>query len=82
LGEEIDLRGLNVDEALARLDGFLDHHYQGTTQHVRIIHGHGTGVLREAIRAQLKRSGYVSDFQREEEKQGGNGATLVTLSGE
>ena len=78
--EEIDLRGLNSDEAIARLDAFLDHHYQGPSDHIRIIHGHGTGVLKKTLRDHLKRSGYVRNFRAEDEKQGGDGATLVELS--
>ena len=78
--EEIDLRGLNSDEAIARLDAFLDHHYQGPSDFIRVIHGHGTGALRSALRKHLKLSGYVQSFEAEDEKHGGNGATLVELS--
>ncbi len=78
--EEIDVRGLSGDEAIARLDGFLDHHYGSPATHVRIIHGHGTGALRAAIRAHLKRSGYVRSYRGGEEKEGGDGATVVELA--
>ena len=77
---EIDLRGLNSDEAAGRLDGFLDHHFGGPTTHVRVVHGHGTGALKTAIRAHLKRSGYVRSYRPGDDNEGGDGATVVELS--
>ncbi len=77
---EIDLRGLAVDEALARIDAFLDVHYSGPTGRVRIIHGHGSGALKQAVRDHLKRSGYVKSHRPGDEKEGGDGATVVELA--
>ena len=53
---ELDIRGQTVDESLARIDTFLDHHFGLPTTHVCIIHGHGTGALRDAVREHLGRS--------------------------
>jgi DNA mismatch repair protein MutS2 len=77
--EEIDLRGLGIDEALNRLDAFLDYHYTTSTPRLRIIHGHGTGALRVAVREHLERSGYVRSFRPGDDTEGGDGATIVEL---
>jgi len=79
-GEEIDLRGLDSEESIGRLDAFLDYHYGGSTSHVRIIHGHGTGVLKSTIRGHLKRSGYVRNYRPGDDNEGGDGATVAELS--
>jgi DNA mismatch repair protein MutS2 len=78
--EEIDVRGQSVDECIDRLEAFLDHHYGRPTTHVRIIHGLGTGALREAIREHLARSGYVKSVRPGEAGEGGDGVTVATLS--
>jgi DNA mismatch repair protein MutS2 len=78
--EELDLRGHAIEESLDRLDAFLDHHYGSSTTHVRIVHGHGTGALRTAIRAHLKESGYVRSMRAGDEHEGGDGATVVELA--
>jgi DNA mismatch repair protein MutS2 len=78
--EEVDLRGNTVDEALARIDAFLDVHYSGPASKVKIIHGHGSGALRQAIREHLKRSGYVRNFRPGEDNEGGDGITVVELA--
>jgi DNA mismatch repair protein MutS2 len=78
--EEIDVRGQTVDECIDRLEAFLDHHYGRPTTHVRIIHGLGTGALREAIREHLARSGYVKSTRPGEPNEGGEGVTVVTLA--
>ena len=77
--EEIDLRGATVDEGIQRLEGFLDYHYNTVTTHVRVVHGHGTGALREAIREHLKRSGYVKSVRAGAQNEGGDGVTVVEL---
>jgi DNA mismatch repair protein MutS2 len=78
--EELDVRGQTVDECLDRLDLFLDHHYGRPTTHVRIVHGLGTGALKDAIREHLSRSGYVKSLRPGEANEGGDGATVVTLA--
>ncbi|MBI4822275.1 MAG: endonuclease MutS2 [Deltaproteobacteria bacterium] len=77
---ELDLRGQGIEESLSRLDAFLDTHYRQNATKVRIIHGHGSGALKKAIREHLKRSGYAKDFRAGTEGEGGDGATIVTLS--
>lgn len=77
--EQIDLRGHTVDESIDRLEAFLDYHYGTPTTHVSVIHGHGTGVLRDALREHLKRSGYVKSMRPGEPSEGGDGVTLVAL---
>jgi DNA mismatch repair protein MutS2 len=77
--DEIDLRGQSVDESIDRLETFLDYHYGQPTKRVRIIHGHGTGALREAVREHLHRSGYVKSIRPGEQDEGGDGVTVVSL---
>lgn len=78
--EEIDLRGHTVDESIDRLDAFLDYHYGQPTTKVRIIHGLGTGALRDGLREHLRRSGYVREMRAGERGEGGDGVTVVSLS--
>lgn len=78
--EELDVRGATVDECLDRLDTFLDHHYNTPTTHVRVVHGHGTGALRDAVRSHLRNSGYVRELRPGGHGEGGDGVTVVTLN--
>ncbi len=75
----VDLRGLRVDEALERMDLFLDSAYLNDQRGVYIIHGHGTGALRRAVRGHLPQSRYVDRFRRGEANEGGNGVTIAFL---
>lgn len=77
--QELDLRGVFVDDAIIKLQNFLDDSsYKGLT-HLRIIHGHGTGVLRRSIREYLEDYPLLKKFGPEESSFGGNGATLVEM---
>lgn len=78
--EEIDLRGHTVDESIDRLDAFLDYHYGQPTTVVRIVHGLGTGSLRDGLRDHLRRSGYVRNMRPGERGEGGDGVTVVSLA--
>lgn len=78
--EELDVRGHDINESLDRLDAFLDHHYGTPTTHVRIVHGHGTGALKAALRGHLKASGYVRSMRPGDDHEGGDGATIVELA--
>jgi len=78
--EEIDVRGHSIDESIDRLEAFLDYHYGRPTTQVRVIHGHGTGALREALREHLRRSGYVRSIRPGEKEEGGDGVTVVQLT--
>lgn len=76
---ELDLRGLMVDEALEKVDKYLDDAYLSSLAQVRIIHGKGTGALRSAVRDQLKHHRHVKSFQFASFHEGGDGATVVEL---
>jgi DNA mismatch repair protein MutS2 len=75
-----DLRGLRVDDAVAMATSFLDRALNDGQRSVFLLHGHGTGALREAIRKELTRSAYVARFRAADPDQGGEGVTVVWLS--
>ena len=77
----VDLRGLRADEAIDRLDVFLDYSYLKGIPGVFIIHGHGTGALKRAVRGHLPSSSYVDEFRPGERGEGGDGVTVAFLSG-
>src|SRR4030042_937312 len=76
---EIDLRGRLVDEALDELERHLDAAYLAGTPFLRIIHGKGTGRLREGIRQALRGNPYVRSFEAGTDGEGGGGVTFVRL---
>jgi DNA mismatch repair protein MutS2 len=75
-----DLRGLRIDDGVGMATSFLDRAVGGGQPVVFLLHGHGTGALREAIRKELARSPYVARFRGGEPDQGGDGVTLVWLA--
>ena len=75
----LDLRGERVDEALARVDRFLDDGSMQGRSVVFILHGHGTGALRKAVRQHLRESPYVQEFHSATRSQGGDGVTAVKI---
>lgn len=75
----IDLRGMRVDEALAVMDRDLDQMDRGNIGIVIVIHGHGTGALKQAVRDALKMNIYVRDFRPGDFGEGGDGVTVVKL---
>ncbi len=75
----VDVRGQRVDEALRSLDAELDRHLRAGEESLIVLHGHGTGALKSAVREQLKRSPYVSRLRSGESHEGGDGVTVVTL---
>jgi DNA mismatch repair protein MutS2 len=77
---ELDLRGLRVDEALFRLEEFLDKALRDSLSSIRVVHGRGTGALRQAVREHLSRHPVARSFVPEAPEHGGNGATLVELA--
>jgi DNA mismatch repair protein MutS2 len=77
----IDLRGLKVDEALAKLENDLDRMMRNNIKTAVVIHGHGTGALKHAVRAQLKLSYYVKNSRAGEYGEGGDGVAIVSLKG-
>jgi DNA mismatch repair protein MutS2 len=76
---EIDLRGLPIEDALARVDKFLDDATLESLGRVRLVHGVGSGRLREAVRSLLGRHPHVETFAGAPDHEGGPGATIVTL---
>ena len=76
---EVDLRGLMTDEAVAALESFLDTAMLGKLETVTIIHGKGTGAVRNAVRTYLKRSRYVKAFRPGRYGEGEDGVTVVEL---
>ncbi len=76
---ELDLRGLRADEALSRLEEFLDGAVRDGLRSVRIIHGRGTGALRQVVRDHLARHPLARSFAPEARERGGDGATAVEL---
>jgi DNA mismatch repair protein MutS2 len=76
-GMELDLRGQRADDALAALDRYLDTAYLAGLPWVRIIHGKGTGKLRQAVRDTLRQHPHVKGFEAGAENEGGDGVTIV-----
>src|SRR5688572_8120780 len=76
---ELNVIGNTVDEALTRLEKFLDEATVTDVRELRIVHGHGTGQLRRAIAAALKDHPLVARFEPAPQNQGGGGATIVEL---
>jgi DNA mismatch repair protein MutS2 len=74
---EINLIGLTVDEAIARLDKYLDDAYIAHLPTVRIVHGKGTGALRNAVQAHLKRLNYIKSYRLGEHGEGDAGVTIA-----
>jgi DNA mismatch repair protein MutS2 len=79
---ECDLRGLFPEEALEKTIRFLDGAVRQNRSRVRIIHGHGKGVLRKVVREYLDGSPYADSYQAGEPREGGDGVTVVRLSEE
>jgi DNA mismatch repair protein MutS2 len=75
-----DLRGLRVDDAIAMATSFLDRALGDGRRVVFLLHGHGTGALRDALRKELARSAYVARFSSAQADRGGDGMTVVWLA--
>jgi DNA mismatch repair protein MutS2 len=75
----ISLRGERVDEALTRLDKYLDDAFVARHRHVTVVHGKGTGALRRAVHAFLSHHPHVRAFRLGERGEGESGATVVEL---
>ena len=76
---ECNLIGKTVDEALAVLDKYLDDAYLSHMESVRIVHGKGTGALRNAVQSHLKKLSYVKSYRAGEHGEGDAGVTIVTF---
>ena len=77
----LDLRGKRYEEAMQELDGFIDQALLNNMAQVDIIHGIGTGVIREGVNKYLRRNKHVKSFEYAPRNAGGSGATIVTFKG-
>ncbi|MEX2375538.1 MAG: Smr/MutS family protein, partial [Dehalococcoidia bacterium] len=78
-GEEVDLRGRTIDEALPLVDDFLDHAARAGRARVRIIHGKGTGALRRAVREFMATHPLVKGYESAASPEGGEGVTIALI---
>lgn len=78
-GIEFDMRGERVEEGLPKLERYLDDAYMARLPWVRIIHGKGTGALRDAVRVLLRQHPLVAEFRNGESGEGGDGVTVAKL---
>lgn len=79
-GLELNLRGKLVEDGLEELDRYLERAYSSGLLFVRIVHGKGTGRLREAVRNALKSSPYVASFEEPKDNEGGAGVTVAKMA--
>jgi DNA mismatch repair protein MutS2 len=77
--QEVNVIGQRAEEALENVDQFLDRAVMATASRVRIVHGHGMGVLRKAIWEMLGRHPHVAKFYQAPQQEGGAGATIVEI---
>jgi DNA mismatch repair protein MutS2 len=78
--EEIDLHNMTVDEALPKLDDFLHAAFRAGLYRVRVVHGKGSGILRQEVGRFLSRHPLVRFHRLADRYHGGDGATEVELS--
>ena len=79
VSHQINLIGMNVDEACAALDTYLDDALLSHLPQVRIIHGRGTGALQKGVHAYLKRQNFIKSFHLAEYDDGGNAVTIAVF---
>ncbi len=79
LPQTLDLRGYRVEEALDEVESYLDQASLANLTPVYIIHGHGTGALKQAVRDFLKTSPYVAKFRPGNDTEGGDGVCVVDI---
>ncbi|MEW5987225.1 MAG: Smr/MutS family protein [Chloroflexota bacterium] len=79
VGIELDIRGMRVEEGLAALERHLDAAFLSSLPWVRIIHGKGTGRLRQAVREALKQNSHVRTWEEGRDGEGGEGVTVAKL---
>jgi DNA mismatch repair protein MutS2 len=78
-GIELHLRGMRADDALDKLDKYLDRAYRAGLPYVRIVHGKGTGTLKRLVRDQLSANPLVSSYETAPPNEGGDGVTVARL---
>ncbi|TET16626.1 MAG: DNA mismatch repair protein MutS [Dehalococcoidia bacterium] len=77
---EVYLRRLTVDEALLKLDKYLNDAFMAGLYQVRVIHGKGAGTLRQVIREQLAKHPLVESYRTGDYGEGGAGVTIIELA--
>jgi len=75
----LDLRGEREEDALKKVALWMDEAYALGQFNLKIIHGRGDGILRKSLRQYLKTLNYVRSYHSEQEEQGGDGCTVITL---
>ncbi len=80
MSQTLDLRGYRVEDALDEVESYLDQASLANLTPVYIIHGHGTGALKQAVRDFLKTSPYVAKFRPGEDSEGGDGVSVVDIN--
>ena len=81
MSPEINLIGQRVEPALEQLDAYLDQALLASRKQVRVIHGHGSGKLRQAVREHLRGHRGIAEIRSGAPNEGGDGATVVTFRG-
>jgi DNA mismatch repair protein MutS2 len=79
---ELDIRGMRVEEGIEKLSRYLDSAFLARLPYVRIIHGKGTGRLREAVRDIIRQNPHVRSWEEGKDREGGAGVTVVKLDEE
>ena len=79
VSRRLDVRGMRVDDLLREVDAFLDRLFAEGALDAVILHGHGTGALKEALRNHLKESPYVGAFRRGDPQEGGDAVTVCAF---
>ena len=77
----VDIRGSRADEAVATVDRFVDESLMASRDTIFIIHGHGTGALRNAVRSHLQGHKAIQTYRPGEPNEGGDGVTVAFLKG-
>ncbi len=78
--DEVHLRYLIVDEALLKLDKYLNDAFMAGLYQIKVVHGKGTGTLRQVVREQLAKHSLVKSYRPGGYGEGGNGVTIVELA--
>ncbi len=78
--EQIEVRGQTLDEALPKVDQFLDQAFRAGAPRLRVVHGKGTGRMRQAVRDMLAKHPLVKAFDFAAPNEGGEGVTVVEMA--
>ena len=78
-GMELDIRGELAEDAIDKMDRFIESAYLSGMPFVRIIHGKGTGKLRQVVRDALSKSTFVDRWESGTDREGGEGVTVAFM---